>query len=89
MFRRRSAVRASSIHRGECLLTTFRRAGDLYAMALECPTYIRSSKQLEVAASELSVTDSSLIGSLCWSRDLTFDHAADKWTTRAFRKKTA
>jgi hypothetical protein len=68
------------------LSSAFRRAGDLYVnWFLNDPTDVRSSNQLEVAASEFECQGLELdwVG-LCWSGDLTFDPEG-KWTSRVFR----
>jgi hypothetical protein len=69
------------------LSSAFRRAGDLYVnWFLNDPTDVRSSNQLEVAASEFECQGLELdwVG-LCWSGDLTFDPKTKKWATRTFR----
>jgi hypothetical protein len=69
------------------LSSAFRRAGDLYVnWFLNDPTDVRSSNQLEVAASEFECQGLELdwVG-LCWSGDLTFNSALGFWVKRAFR----
>jgi hypothetical protein len=72
------------------LSSAFRRAGDLYVnWFLNDPTDVRSSNQLEVAASEFECQGLELdwVG-LCWTGDLTFDPENSKWATRSFRGNT-
>ncbi|MFY9619550.1 MAG: DUF2075 domain-containing protein [Pyrinomonadaceae bacterium] len=65
----------------------FRQASGLYVnWFLNDPTDVRSSNQLEVAASEFECQGLELdwVG-LCWSGDLTFDPESGEWIKRAFR----
>lgn len=69
------------------LSSGFRQTSGLYVnWFLNDPTDVRSSNQLEVAASEFECQGLELdwVG-LCWSGDLTFDPASRKWIKRAFR----
>ena len=71
------------------LSSGFRQTSGLYVnWFLNDPTDIRSSNQLEVAASEFECQGLELdwVG-LCWSGDLTFDPESRKWIKRAFRGK--
>jgi Uncharacterized conserved protein (DUF2075) len=69
------------------LSSGFRRNRDLYVnWFLNNPTDIRSSNQLEIAASEFECQGLELdwVG-LCWSGDFTFDLLSRKWTLRSFK----
>jgi hypothetical protein len=69
------------------LSSGFRRNRDLYVnWFLNDPTDVRSSNQLEVAASEFECQGLELdwVG-LCWSGDFTFDPVAQKWYMRSFK----
>jgi hypothetical protein len=72
------------------LSSGFRQTSGLYVnWFLNDPTDVRSSNQLEVAASEFECQGLELdwVG-LCWSGDLTFDPESRVWIKRAFRGKT-
>ncbi|HXD29756.1 MAG TPA: DUF2075 domain-containing protein [Pyrinomonadaceae bacterium] len=69
------------------LSSGFRQTSGLYVnWFLNDPTDIRSSNQLEVAASEFECQGLELdwVG-LCWSGDLTFDPKSGEWIKRVFR----
>lgn len=69
------------------LSSGFRQTSGLYVnWFLNDPTDVRSSNQLEVAASEFECQGLELdwVG-LCWSGDLTFDPQSGEWIKRAFR----
>lgn len=69
------------------LSSGFRLAGNLYVnWFLNDPSDVRSSNQLEVAASEFECQGLELdwVG-LCWSGDLTFNPETGEWVTRSFR----
>lgn len=69
------------------LSSGFRQTSGLYVnWFLNDPSDVRSSNQLEVAASEFECQGLELdwIG-LCWSGDLTFDPESGQWIKRAFR----
>ena len=69
------------------LSTGFRQTRGLYVnWFLNDPTDVRSSNQLEVAASEFECQGLELdwVG-LCWSGDLTFDHERHEWVPRSFK----
>ena len=71
------------------LSTGFRQTRGLYVnWFLNDPTDVRSSNQLEVAASEFECQGLELdwVG-LCWSGDLTFDHDRGEWFPRSFKGK--
>jgi hypothetical protein len=72
------------------LSSGFRQTSGLYVnWFLNDPTDIRSSNQLEVAASEFECQGLELdwVG-LCWSGDLTFDPESSGWIKRTFRGKS-
>ena len=72
------------------LSSGFRQARGLYVnWFLNNSWDVRSSNQLEVAASEFECQGLELdwVG-LCWSGDLTFDHELGEWVLRAFKRSS-